>query len=82
MLGHVVTVDIWEPGGQHAKTQVLMAGTPSSFSLLHFFPLPLIVQNTQTTIFPRIIRAFDHICMEKAHYKLLIIIIIIITAVP
>ena len=48
-------LDIWEPGGQHAKAQVLMAGTPSPFSLVHFLSLTLIVPATKITIFPRII---------------------------
>lgn len=48
--------DSWHFGNLvGSMQQVLMVGTPSSFSLLHFFPLHLIVQNTQTTIFPWII---------------------------
>ena len=62
------------------KHKFLWQELPLPFPFCTFFPLPLIVQNTQTTIFPRLIRAFDHIYMEKARYKLLII--IIITAVP
>ena len=63
------------------KHKFLWRELPLPFPFCTFFPLHLIVQNTQTTIFPRILRAFDHICMEKARYKFLIIIIIII-AVP
>ena len=33
-------------------------------------------------LFSPIVRAFDHICMEKARYKFLIIIIIIIIYFP
>ena len=62
-------LDIWEPGGQDAKTQVLMAGTPSSFSLLP--PIPLIVHATQTTIFPRIIAVPRLIIIVSLKWKYL-----------
>ena len=49
--------DSWHLGTWWAacKNTSSYGGTPSSFSLLHFFPLPLIVHATQTTIFPQIV---------------------------